>query len=66
MDSGVSGEYYWCLRHQRVEWGDDVCRAKHRLGPFETVAEAERALATVRQRNEVWDAEDRRWHGEAD
>jgi hypothetical protein len=58
--------YYWCLRHGRVEHGDNVCPAKHRLGPFETRAGAERALETVRERNEAWDEEDRRWHGEVD
>jgi hypothetical protein len=58
------GEYYWCLRHNRVESGDKVCAAKHRIGPFDTVAEAERALETVRERNEAWRAEDRRFNGD--
>jgi hypothetical protein len=58
------GEYYWCLRHNRVESGDKVCAARHRIGPFDTVAEAERALETVKQRNEDWRAEDARWGGE--
>lgn len=66
VGGGVAGGYFWCLRHERVEWGDDVCRARYRLGPFGSVAEAERALETVRQRNEVWDAEDARWRGETD
>lgn len=56
--------FYWCLRHQRVESGDDLCPAKHRLGPFDTESEAEQALELVRQRNEEWDAEDARWQGE--
>jgi hypothetical protein len=58
--------FYWCVRHERVESGDDLCPAKHRLGPFPTASEAARALQRVRERNEAWDAEDRRWHGEAD
>jgi hypothetical protein len=29
------------------------------------VAEAERALELVRERNEAWDAEDERWEGRA-
>ena len=33
---------------------------------IETVAEAERALETVRERNQRWDEEDARWYGEAD
>jgi hypothetical protein len=57
--------YYWCLRHQRVESGDDVCPARYRLGPFDTPTEAEFALQRVQERNEAWDAEDARWEGEA-
>ncbi|HEY8452220.1 MAG: hypothetical protein FWJ70_14485 [Micromonosporaceae bacterium] len=63
---GRGDGYYWCVRHDRVESGDDRCRAAYRLGPFETVAEAERALETVRERNQRWDEEDARWYGEAD
>lgn len=66
VSRGVSGGYFWCVRHERVEWGDDVCRARYRIGPFDTVAEAEHALETVQQRNEAWDAEDARWHGGTD
>ena len=32
---------------------------KDRLGPYPTRQEAERALETVRRRNEEWDAQDR-------
>jgi hypothetical protein len=31
------------------------------LGPFSDRAAAERALETVRARNESWEAEDKRW-----
>ncbi|MPZ27061.1 MAG: hypothetical protein GEV12_11765 [Micromonosporaceae bacterium] len=58
-----SDGYYWCLRHKRVESGDNMCAARHRLGPFDTAAEAERALERVRERNEAWDEEDARWEG---
>jgi hypothetical protein len=57
-------EYFWCLRHARVESGDQLCPAKYRLGPFPSAAEAERALERVRERNEAWEAEDARWRGE--
>jgi len=57
-------EYWWCLRHSRVESGDDMCPARFRLGPYPTAAEAEHALERVQERNEAWDAEDRRWWGE--
>jgi hypothetical protein len=66
MSSRVNGGYYWCLRHERVESGDGVCRAKYRLGPYDTVAEAEQALETVQQRNEAWEEADARWQGEPD
>jgi hypothetical protein len=59
----TDGQFYWCSKHQRVETGDKVCAARHRLGPYDTRAEAERALETVRERNEAWEAEDARWEG---
>ncbi len=46
--------YYYCLKHRSVE-GEDGCRAKDRLGPYETEAEASRALDKVAERNEEWD-----------
>lgn len=63
-NSGTSDGYFWCLRHSRVETASEACAAMHRLGPYPTAAEAERALQTVRERNEAWDAEDARWSGE--
>jgi hypothetical protein len=62
--SGSGGRYYWCLRHRRVETDADKCAAKYLLGPYESAADAERALERVRERNEAWDAEDARWAGE--
>lgn len=63
MVSGDGG-YWWCVRHSRVESGDGKCAGRYRLGPYDTAAEAERALELVRERNEAWDAEDLRWGGE--
>ena len=64
-DSGPgAGSYFWCLRHKRVESGDDVCPAQFRLGPYASADEATRALEIVEQRNATWDAEDARWTGE--
>ena len=40
-----------------------MCPGRDRLGPYDSAAEAERALATVQERNEAWDAEDERWEG---
>ena len=64
MSSSGAGQYYWCLLHQRVETEANMCAARHRLGPYDTAADAERALDRVRERNEEWEAEDRRWEGE--
>lgn len=58
--SGEDDGYWWCVRHKRVEWGEGKCAGRYRLGPFETKAEAERALERVQERNEAWDAEDAR------
>lgn len=46
--------FYYCLKHGSVE-GEHGCRAKHRLGPYETEGEAELALDRVAERNEEWD-----------
>ncbi|GGM62112.1 hypothetical protein GCM10011608_54030 [Micromonospora sonchi] len=62
-DSG-RGRYYWCTRHHRVESDADVCAARHVLGPYASVADAENALQQVRERNEAWEAEDARWAGD--
>ncbi len=64
-DSGlVEGGHFWCLRHSRVETGDDMCPAQYRLGPYASADDATRALETVEKRNQAWDAEDARWTGE--
>lgn len=57
-------EYYWCTRHHRVEHGDKMCAARHRLGPYDTVAEAERALERIQERNEEWEDQEARWRGD--
>ena len=61
--SGDTARYYWCLRHHRVETADNMCPAAHRLGPYESATEAERALDRVQARNAAWEAEDARWNG---
>ncbi|MGF1427327.1 hypothetical protein [Kitasatospora sp. LaBMicrA B282] len=57
---GKPGEWYYCLKHQKVEEGPE-CPAKDRLGPYATREEAGRALDTARERNEEWQ-NDPRWH----
>lgn len=54
--------FYYCLKHKTVE-GEEGCRAKDRLGPFETEAEAARALDIAAERTKAWD-EDPDWNDE--
>ena len=53
-------EYWYCIKHSRVE-GHDGCPNKGRLGPYDTEAEASRALQTAAERTEAWD-HDPRWN----
>ncbi len=58
------GRFYWCIRHNRVESDANLCPAKHRIGPFASEEDASHALEKVQERNESWEAEDKRWTGE--
>ncbi|WP_246002106.1 hypothetical protein [Allorhizocola rhizosphaerae] len=58
--------YYWCLKHKRVETDENKCDVTKLLGPYPTHHEAVHALTKVKQRNETWEAEDERWTGERD
>jgi hypothetical protein len=55
----MSEQYWFCLKHQSVETADG-CKAADRLGPYDSEAEASRALERVAERNESWD-DDPRW-----
>ena len=57
------GPWFYCLKHHTVE-DRDGCAERHRLGPYETREEAERALQSVAEREERLTDEDRRWAGE--
>ncbi|GHJ45589.1 hypothetical protein Cs7R123_29310 [Catellatospora sp. TT07R-123] len=63
-DVGNPPQYFWCVKHHRVETGQDRCPAKNLLGPYPTAAEAEQALQRVQDRNEQWDEDDARWTGQ--
>ncbi|MFD5319744.1 hypothetical protein [Streptomyces sp. NPDC127098] len=58
--SGRPGEWYYCLRHQTVEEGQQ-CPARDRLGPYATRGEAEHAMETAREREDEW-RHDPRWN----
>jgi hypothetical protein len=51
-------DFWFCVKHHRVEQGEDVCPPIDRLGPYPTREEAERALDTAEQRNRDWDQDD--------
>lgn len=53
-------KYYYCIKHQRVE-GRDGCKGADRLGPYDTEAEASRALEIAAERTKAWD-EDPVWN----
>ncbi|MEU8354217.1 hypothetical protein [Streptomyces sp. NPDC048845] len=58
--AGKPGEWYYCLKHQKVEEGPE-CPAKDRFGPYASRAEAGRAMDTAQERNLEWET-DPRWH----
>jgi hypothetical protein len=51
-------DFWFCVKHQRVEQGEDLCPPIDRLGPYATRGEAENALAKADERNREWDADD--------
>ncbi len=57
-------EFWYCLKHHRVEVSGSGCKVSDRLGPYATEAEAARALEKVKERNEEWD-NDPRWNDDA-
>ncbi|WP_141012967.1 hypothetical protein [Nocardioides sambongensis] len=56
--------FWFCIKHHTVE-GDEGCRAKDRLGPYDTEAEASRALETAAERTEEWD-NDPQWNDDVE
>lgn len=62
---GRNVAWYYCIKHGLVE-PEGVCKATDRLGPYRDPESAARALASVREREERIEAEDRAWRGEND
>ncbi len=54
------GQWYWCLRHRRVE-PRQGCPERDRLGPYESQEEAARWHERVEDRNDAWAEQDERW-----
>ncbi len=59
----ATGPWFYCLKHNTVE-DRDGCAERHRLGPYATREEAERALSSVAEREKQIKAEDREWEGD--
>ncbi|MCY9784843.1 hypothetical protein KIK06_13180 [Nocardiopsis sp. EMB25] len=53
------GDWWYCLKHMRVEQGAG-CPNRERMGPYEDEATAARALSIAAERNEEWEAEEDR------
>jgi hypothetical protein len=53
-----SEQWWYCLKHNRVEGADTACAGKDLLGPYPTREEAARALDRVQERNKEWDAQE--------
>ena len=53
-----SEQWWYCLKHNRVEDSSTACPGKDLLGPYPTREEAARALEKVRERNKEWDDQD--------
>ncbi len=60
---GQNTAWYYCLRHHTVE-REGECKATDRLGPYPDPESAARALASVREREERLEREDRAWAGD--
>ncbi len=59
--AGQGGQFFWCLRHDRVEERNQACEADQRMGPYASAEEARNWREKKDARNEKWDREDREW-----
>ena len=53
--------FFYNTRTGQVEELEKKSQIKDLLGPYQTRAEAERALETAHARTEAWDREDKEW-----
>ena len=51
--------------HEQVEDDSTTCRAADRYGPYDTQQDARDWRQRFEQREDAWEAQDRRWDGEA-
>ena len=57
-------KWYYNTRTGDVEHGK-LSSFTHHMGPYDTREDAERALKIARARNDIWEAEDKEWAGDA-
>lgn len=57
--------YWYNTATGQVETDDNRGQAQDVMGPYETEAEAARALQSAHERTEKWDEEERRWNSGA-
>jgi len=53
-------QWYWCLRHNRVE-SEDRCGAELRMGPYASPEAAAKYAETAQARDDAWAEDDDRW-----
>ena len=53
--------YWYNLTTGQVESEDNKSQSDDLMGPYDSQAEASKALDTARQRTEAWDDEDKAW-----
>ncbi|CAI9404321.1 SPOR domain-containing protein [Nocardioides sp. T2.26MG-1] len=58
-------QFWYCVRHKRVEDETNLCPPIDRLGPYASREEAEHALEAAERRNEEWD-KDPVWNDDVD
>jgi hypothetical protein len=61
VDAEVLMVFWYNVETGKVEPDETKSRGEDLMGPYETEAEAARALETARERTERWDEEDRAW-----
>ena len=53
--------YWYNLATRQVETDENKSPSDDLMGPYDSEADAARALDTARERTEAWDEEDRKW-----
>jgi hypothetical protein len=61
VDAEVLMAYWYNVASGNVETDENKSRGEDLMGPYDTEAEAARALEIARERTERWDEEDRAW-----